>query len=484
MHSSRSTWNLRLHSWQRVREYAVPPPMIETATARRLVGDWAGACAAARVDVDVDMRVLRRRYGVGLAAAVRTDLRHFAPDLLRWHMPRVTPDGLLRPGTTSTLARYPLPDGGAGHLVVRTPPAWAAGPQRMSLAWWDVGDRAAPHPDPRFRLDLHRYLWDARHSAELSRRSGVGPDGVVLADRTPPDGIPTDWAVARWAAEAALLVAVDGVPDAGILVRLGAQRLVLRLDGQGSPRPPAPEELAALLGGERTNRPRSGARQPGRVSAHPPAVLPNAATWVPPDVLLLSAGLITPGDLHPLVADALAPDTARPRRVAPPQGTRQVECRGSVHRLAVVDGVLTALDHATDEIRHEELLAQLGGTPLPCLHVIDQLHRAPTALADVRARLDHGDVESALSVVESLLGPEAVLRSGDLQDELAAAAAGRSAYGVYRAGLLPALLHPDSAPFPGRAFSADRAFRASFVASATPRRQRDRRSRRLLAATH
>ena len=37
----------RLSFWLRVREIAVPPLMIETATARRTAGDWAGACAAA-----------------------------------------------------------------------------------------------------------------------------------------------------------------------------------------------------------------------------------------------------------------------------------------------------------------------------------------------------------------------------------------------------------------------------------------------------
>ncbi|MEK0098443.1 hypothetical protein WDA79_08015, partial [Streptomyces sp. A475] len=49
--------------WQRVREYAVPPSMIETATARRAAGDWAGACAAARIDVDLDLRAVRDRHG-------------------------------------------------------------------------------------------------------------------------------------------------------------------------------------------------------------------------------------------------------------------------------------------------------------------------------------------------------------------------------------------------------------------------------------
>ena len=46
------------------------------------------------------------RDGRELAARIRADLRHLAPDLLRWHLPRVAPDGLLRPGLTVSLARY------------------------------------------------------------------------------------------------------------------------------------------------------------------------------------------------------------------------------------------------------------------------------------------------------------------------------------------------------------------------------------------
>src|SRR5689334_12489658 len=96
----------RIPLWLRIREFAVPPAMIETATTQRRAGDWAGACAAAGVDVDVDPRQLARTHGSELAARVLGDLRHLAPDLLRWHMPRVASDGLLRPGLTTTLARY------------------------------------------------------------------------------------------------------------------------------------------------------------------------------------------------------------------------------------------------------------------------------------------------------------------------------------------------------------------------------------------
>src|SRR6476660_2599893 len=108
----------RLLYWLRVREFAVPPSMIERATTRRGVGDWAGACAAARFDVDLNLRALARARGSEFVARIRDDLRHLAPDLLRWHMPRIAPDGLLRSGLTVSLARYPLQaPGNAVHLV-------------------------------------------------------------------------------------------------------------------------------------------------------------------------------------------------------------------------------------------------------------------------------------------------------------------------------------------------------------------------------
>ncbi|MFC5100965.1 hypothetical protein [Kibdelosporangium philippinense] len=89
--------NDRLLFWSHVREFAVPTSMIESATARRAVGDWSGACAAARVDVDLDLRAVGRAHGQQFAAQVRADLRQLAPDLLRWHFPRIRPDGLASP---------------------------------------------------------------------------------------------------------------------------------------------------------------------------------------------------------------------------------------------------------------------------------------------------------------------------------------------------------------------------------------------------
>lgn len=120
----------RLSLWLRVREFAVPPSMIETAGLRRSVGDWSGACAAAGVDVDLDLRSAARAYGRERAALVRADLRRLAPDLLRWHMPRIAPDGVLRPGLTVPLARY----GPRGQDDSDTAPPGTPRPHR-STSW-------------------------------------------------------------------------------------------------------------------------------------------------------------------------------------------------------------------------------------------------------------------------------------------------------------------------------------------------------------
>ncbi|MFF0771773.1 hypothetical protein ACFYUK_23005 [Nonomuraea wenchangensis] len=405
----------RLLLWLRVREFAVPPTMIERATARRAVGDWAGACAAARVDVDLDLRSVARAHGHEVAARVRDDLRQLAPELLRWHLPRVAPDGLLRPGLTVPLARYAP----GLRLVARTPPVRAAAGQRFGLELWDADRpvaRGHPHPRPHrcFRLDLHRHLWDVRRVDELRTRSGGG---------RPVPGLPSGCAVDRWPDEARLLLRAngqdgqdgrdgqDGQGGDAVVVRLGGRRRLLLDVSTPEPR--------ITTGG--------GAGLP---------MLPDAATWVLPDLALLRAGLIEADRLHPLVAKALVPGHAGAKRSGAAEGGMQlVQCRDALHRVGLVDGMLVPLDHPTDEVRREELLAALGGPPLPCLAAIELAHRDPSSLDDVRGRLDHGDVAGALAVVERLLGPGASLPDGPLRDELERAARRRVARGLFRAEL-------------------------------------------------
>ncbi|MEU4420150.1 hypothetical protein AB0F81_05960 [Actinoplanes sp. NPDC024001] len=427
MRSWTANGKTRLLAWQRVREFAVPPAMIETATARRMVGDWAGACAAARVDADLQPRAVARTHGRDIASRLRADLRHLAPDLLRWHFPRVAPDGLLRPGVTVALARYD-----SLHLVARTPPAWADAGQRISLALWTrAGDegRAHPHPRPdrRFRLDLHRHLWDARRVGELRQRAC--PEGWTAG---------SEYATHRWGAEARLLLDADRRPDGPVLVRLDDGRRLL-LSPSGGPHSsfagPSLPGGADSIGGSGPPLPWPVAG--GRSVAGLP-VLPDAAVRVPPDLELLRAGLIHPEQLHPLVAAALAPDA--PPRPANDQGPgggleRVVDCGGARHRIGLAGGRLAPLDHDPAELRREELLAALGGTPMPCLRAVAEAVHSPENLDDVRARIDHGDYAGALNVVEALLGPDALLRSAALHDEWETAARRRLTHGMFRAGL-------------------------------------------------
>ncbi|MEU8263166.1 hypothetical protein AB0C02_21365 [Micromonospora sp. NPDC048999] len=435
MRSPTANADSRLSLWQHVRAYAVPPSMIEAATARRRVGDWAGACAAARVDVDLDLRAVARCHGRDLTARLRADLRHLAPDLLRWHMPRIAPDGLLRPGLTLSLARYDPADHGCAelvHLVARTPPAWADAGQRISLALWagsrDEGGCPHPHPDRRFRLDLHRHLWDTRRTDELRSRSGApeltSDDAAPMHPDPPWDALrERGYAAHRWAAEAMLLLQAEGRTSGAVVVRLGPRRrLVLDIAAAGTDLRPA----ARIAGASRA----------GRVAGLP--ALPDAATWMVPDLELLRRGLIEIDRLHPLVAAALAPGhpvAATPASPHPAAAPRLVACRGVWHRIGLVNGALTPMDHDPAEIRREELLAALTGTPLPCLRAIREAHRRPECLPDIRARLDHGDTAGALAVVEALLGPDALLRSGNLREELENAALRRVSYGLFRAGL-------------------------------------------------
>nr|WP_231895982.1 hypothetical protein [Gordonia sp. LAM0048] len=128
--------------------------MIDAATAARRAADWIGACAAAGFDADIDLDAVRRRCGADLAEHLQDDLLHLAPDLLRWHLPRMGPAGHLRPGLTIALARYGHGPGnrfgtaGSVYLVARTAPRWADAGQRVSLTLWDGSTPVPPSTPP------------------------------------------------------------------------------------------------------------------------------------------------------------------------------------------------------------------------------------------------------------------------------------------------------------------------------------------------
>ncbi|MGK5676704.1 ankyrin repeat domain-containing protein [Micromonospora sp. URMC 106] len=171
-----------IRTWQRIRRYAVPAAMVEGCTAAREAGDWRAACARGRVDVTFDLAEVAREHGRARADRIETDLGVLAPDLLRWHLPRVLGG---RTGV-ATHQRFLLStwDGRFGDddvaLVVDTPKT-VDGSQRLRLSVRPVqAGEAAPQ-------DLPPAYWSAAHVDGLAgayggspaRLPGFEPDGTV-----------------------------------------------------------------------------------------------------------------------------------------------------------------------------------------------------------------------------------------------------------------------------------------------------------------
>ncbi|MFD8009472.1 ankyrin repeat domain-containing protein [Streptomyces sp. NPDC058955] len=173
-----------LSSWARVRRYAVPRWMIERATEARESGDWRAACAAAAVDVpdDLDPERIADRYGAEVAAQVADDLRHLAPDLLRWHLPRTLGGHTtLAPYRRVVLAAY----GSPGPVLSLTNTPMVAGPQRLRLHFGPSAEGDTLHGLRYVTEDwtAARRFWDARRTGEL-RWSAGAVDAVALGGPT------------------------------------------------------------------------------------------------------------------------------------------------------------------------------------------------------------------------------------------------------------------------------------------------------------
>ncbi|MGW1893495.1 ankyrin repeat domain-containing protein [Streptomyces sp. NPDC002004] len=453
-------------SRRRIRRYAVPRWMIERATECRLAGDWRGACAAARVDVIFDPADVAERCGHDVAAALAEDLRHLAPDLLRWHLPRVLGGRTtLDTGRTVVLARYRRTGSdesprATSYLHVTTPPM-LEGPQRIALRFRTVPDEGSDSALELSRADWShaRHLWDARHTAELRERCGGGADRPPFfhADATPlgtdelpacdpGDGDPA--ARAEWvtllhqrgeiqAAFAAAGIELDPTPPtAPAWYRADPERLVGGLPLNLTRLEPEVRRLAAAGTGERFliacdwrasllleptgSGPGGGlrARLVGRDEAKDEPHLADALWRRLPDLDLLRLGGVRPEHLHPLVREALFPGLGADGGQAGPPGPEapapvRVRCRGAWHEVSFRPGGLLRMPHSDEEQQRERALRAFGGAVTGCFAVeqtwASGSGRLPKALRaqrrDLFLRAQHGDLPGVLELLDAGVDP-------------------------------------------------------------------------------
>ncbi|MFF3121224.1 ankyrin repeat domain-containing protein [Streptomyces sp. NPDC057908] len=449
-------------SRRQVRRYAVPRWMIEESAGRRAAGDWQGACSTARFDVTFDLAEVLAQYGPDVAGSLGSDLRHLVPDLVRWHLPRILGGrSTLATDRTVVLAGYGGTADGPGptapYLYLRTPPM-VDGPQRISLRFGPMGRNAAPGV---FRMGIEdwrtsRHLWDARRTDELRTRVG-GADRLPFfhADGTPrgADELPVadpgfgdPMARAEWVT---LLHQSGQVPEslaaAGIEwdptppqtpawyratpegIMSGLALDVSRLEAEVrrfADRSPAErfqigEDWRANLLLEFTGRGRLRISLVGRGAAEDAAFLPESLWRRLPDLELLRAGGVSPGELHPLVAGALFPDLDRPAGPpgpTPPEPVR-VRCRGEWHDVVFRDGTLDS-PHSPQERQRENALRAFGGAVTGCFAVehacTSGTGRLPKALRaqlrDLFLRAQHGDTPGVLELLDA--GVEPRVRDG------------------------------------------------------------------------
>lgn len=453
-------------SWRRIRRYAVPRWMIERATERRLAGDWQGACAAANVDVTFDLPDVAKRHGADAGKALEGDLRSFAPDLLRWHLPRyLRGRTTLRPGQCVILTSYGDQAAVRLHLHVTTS-RMIDGSQRLTLRCGPVDheEYVAQYGTVHGVHDWTsaQYLWDVRHASELrERHAGTSrlpfhePDGTLRrADQLPAadPGLAdlaghTEWVtllhdqgdIAR--AYAAAGITIDETPPEmrygrppSIMGALGNRPIALTriqaeierlVNARSSDRFQIRYGQVAIL---LESRPQLGStRGPARTSLNIRLASPGEATGVEhlteaywrrlPDLDLLRFGDITPDELHPLVSASLFPG----RRVAsgtdgPPDPqlpvSVRVRCRGGWHEVRSQDGRLQ-IPHSADEERRERAMRAFGGPVAGCFAAKQAwttgTGRLPKALRDQRreffGRVQHGDSPGVLSLLDSGVDP-------------------------------------------------------------------------------
>ena len=341
----------RLSFWLRVREFAVPPSMIETATARRVAGDWAGACAAAGFDVDLDLRSVARTHG--------RDTRGPGPG-------RPAPSGsrpaaLAHAEDRSRRAAAPGPDHRAGpvrHRRVatararctswsgprrpgRTPASGSASPCGTDSVRGSA-TRRHPHPRPNRRFRSTCTGTCGTRAGPMSCGSARGADRLTGGGPSPGDA---DRA-ATGAAGSAAAPSTGGRPrrrscsaprggrtgavDRAARCPAGLRRWSWSPDADGADGPPGADRGRAR---RRRRSPRCRSCPTRRPGCCP--------TWT-----LLRAGRSRPTGCTRWSPRRWYRTThaagSRHRTPDARDEPRLVECRGARHRIGLVDGVLVA----------------------------------------------------------------------------------------------------------------------------------------------
>jgi hypothetical protein len=427
--------------WLAARRHAVPARMVAEATERRLAGDWRGACAAAAVDVRID----------AVTAQLADDLRHLAPDLVRWHLPRhaVGGSGVLVPDVTVLLARYRDPAGGRDLALSVHTPQHLERPQRLVL-------RFGPAPADDDCLAWHdaRFLWDDRATGGLLHHVGGGDrapfhhrDGRRLHAGELPGAAPTDGdpvALTEWVtllqdagrheeAWTAAGVEADFTPPKDsrnwwttrpVDECAAAVTTLMRAVRQHPPqwmeaelRPPSYRRgwmrVVVSVHGGRLRARLFGPDRSKTLPAAPPHWWNRSS-----DLDLLRFGLIGPDALHPLVRAALFPDRPDAAPYTPIAGRGSAEpfavrCRGAWHRVGWRDGRIDALAHDADEFRRERVMRSLGGAVPGCFATVETWYgkagRLPRALRELRGHaisaVRHGDADELARLLAAGVDP-------------------------------------------------------------------------------
>ncbi|MFB7462376.1 ankyrin repeat domain-containing protein [Streptomyces sp. NPDC056224] len=435
--------------WHRVRRFAVPRWMIEGATEARSAGDWRSACAVCAVDVALDLTRIAERHGAAARDSVADDLAHLAPDLLRWHLPRLADTTVLAPRRVVLLARHGSRADARGAYLAALTPARYDGPQRLVLDFLTAEAVGASSGGLVEDWTLTRHLWDARHAPELRERCGGGAgrlpffdaDGTALGPRELPETEPgaadpaarEEWVAVLQArgdiagafAAAGIDADLTALPRASDVIAglpLDLPRMVREVRRLVAAGVADRFRIPGAYGGNILLEPAGpGARVPLRTRAGEPyryssaPTVPRTAWRRLPDLQLVRTGRVAPEELHPLVTAALFPAAGTSYGPPGPPAVLEpvrVRCGGEWHLVSFRDGRLR-VPHTALEQQREQAVRAFGGAVAGCFAVqqawASGRGRLPRALRPLRRELferaRHGDAPGVAALLAAGVDP-------------------------------------------------------------------------------